>query len=234
MRIQRAGERIQYIGLGDAVRYVAPRAAAAVPWWLSGGILAAQCRAAYQPKGAASYAASKVNLNQPGTNDAIDGAAFPSWAAGTGWTFSTVLLQYLDTTVLHDDAGQVWSMLVQVTGAGSGVVAGDLRASRQFGIFADTGAATHRYHNSGVSTVAGAVAAGNLAIAGAQGYLNGIVDGGAIGVAAQQSSNIYIGAGNNNPAPYFCFTGTVVAVSIYSVTITAPQVAAVAAAMAAL
>jgi len=37
------------------------------PWWLSGGIAAANCVAAYQPKGAASLEASYVNLANPGT-----------------------------------------------------------------------------------------------------------------------------------------------------------------------
>ena len=45
------------------------------------------CVAAYQPKGAASYAASKINLANPGTYNAYEGAA-PSWNSATGWTFS--------------------------------------------------------------------------------------------------------------------------------------------------
>lgn len=56
-------------------------------WWLSGGIAAANCIAAYQAKGAASYAASLVNLANPGTYNATEGTA-PDWAAGTGWTFN--------------------------------------------------------------------------------------------------------------------------------------------------
>ncbi len=46
---------------------------AEIPWWLAGGIPAENCIAAYQPKGAASYAASKVNLANPGTYDAYEG-----------------------------------------------------------------------------------------------------------------------------------------------------------------
>ena len=60
--------------------------AAAGGWWLSGGIAAADCIVAYQPKGAASYAASKVNLANPGTYDGTDGNA-PTWDAVNGWTF---------------------------------------------------------------------------------------------------------------------------------------------------
>src|SRR4030042_266315 len=70
-------------------------------WWLAGGISAANCLAAYQPKGAASYAASKVNLANPGTYDAVDGVAFPTWAAATGWTFNGVA-QYLTSNCPTD------------------------------------------------------------------------------------------------------------------------------------
>jgi len=64
-------------------------------WWLAGGISAANCLAAYQPKGAASYAASKVNLANPGTYNLSDGAAYPTWDAVNGWTFVDGNLQYL-------------------------------------------------------------------------------------------------------------------------------------------
>src|SRR4030042_328416 len=68
---------------------------AAIPWYLSGGIPKADCLAAYQPKGAASYAASKVNIVNPGTYDLTDGAAFPTWDVVNGWTFADGSLQYL-------------------------------------------------------------------------------------------------------------------------------------------
>jgi len=48
-----------------------PGAVAAIPWYLSGGIAAANCIAAYQPKGAASLAASYANLPNPGTYNAV-------------------------------------------------------------------------------------------------------------------------------------------------------------------
>jgi len=56
----------------------------AANWWEAGG--ASGCLAAYQPKGAADYASSKVNLANPGTYDAYEGIA-PAWAADRGWIF---------------------------------------------------------------------------------------------------------------------------------------------------
>ena len=71
----------------------------AVPWWLSGGIVAANCLAAYTPKGAASLAASYDNNAAPGnglpdgTYDVTEGAAL-SWDAATGW-YDTSTGKYL-------------------------------------------------------------------------------------------------------------------------------------------
>lgn len=51
------------------------------PWWYVEG---KTCVAAYQPKGAASYTASKINLASPGTYDAVPLGAEPLWDSG-GW-----------------------------------------------------------------------------------------------------------------------------------------------------
>jgi len=62
--------------------------AVVTPWWLSGGIPAANCIAAFQPKGAASLAASYVNLASGGaTWDAAPGDA-PGFNTATGWDFN--------------------------------------------------------------------------------------------------------------------------------------------------
>ena len=53
-------------------------------WWLAGGVAKANVFGAYQGKGAGSYAASKSNLNAPGTNDLTETGP-PDWAAGVGW-----------------------------------------------------------------------------------------------------------------------------------------------------
>jgi hypothetical protein len=69
-------------------------ASAATPWYLAGGIAAANCLAAFQPKGAASLAASYVNLATSGaTWDCTAPVAAPTFAAATGWTFTGT--QYL-------------------------------------------------------------------------------------------------------------------------------------------
>jgi hypothetical protein len=74
------------INLGTTLSINRGGGAAAIPWYLSGGIVAANCIAAYQPKGAASLAASYVNLANPGTYNLTNGHATPvNWGATTGW-----------------------------------------------------------------------------------------------------------------------------------------------------
>jgi len=84
--------------------------AAADYWWLAGGISAANCIAAYQPIGAADYAASKVNLANPGTYDATEGVA-PDWDDVNGWKFNGID-DYLNTGVTPEK-DQTWSMIIK-------------------------------------------------------------------------------------------------------------------------
>ncbi len=71
---------------------IAGAAAPATPWYLSGGVDASACAAAWLAKGAASLAASYDNLAAP-ANGAADGTgdlagATPTWDASIGWTCS--------------------------------------------------------------------------------------------------------------------------------------------------
>ncbi len=79
------------------------------PWWLAGGIPQSACVAAYQPKGAASYAASLVNLANPGTYNAAAGNA-PDWDASNGWMFVKANSNYLKTNINPVDG---WSVTVR-------------------------------------------------------------------------------------------------------------------------
>lgn len=90
-----------------SVRTFAPRSVAAglADWWTTSGVT---CVVAYQPKGAATYAASLSNLANPGTYDAFAGSA-PSWDAGVGWTFDQ---RYLRTGLTP---GSTYSMIINYT-----------------------------------------------------------------------------------------------------------------------
>lgn len=76
-------------------------AAVASSWWLAGGISAANCIAAYQAKGAASYKASKVNLANPGTNDLTPISEDPKFDTSYGWYFTRAYSMHLLTGALN-------------------------------------------------------------------------------------------------------------------------------------
>ena len=82
-------------------------------WWDLNGTITS-CVAAYQPKGAASYAASKVNLANPGTYNAVDGTAYPTWDTSTGWKGNGAS-QYLSTGLPYNFK----SAIVRFSGIGS-------------------------------------------------------------------------------------------------------------------
>lgn len=214
-------------------------------WWNLNGAIAT-ATGAYQSIGAASFADSLVNRANPGTYDATVGNA-PAWAAGTGWTFDGVN-DYLKTGIVIN-AFLTWTVVVQFSGAVqlgaanflAGVRFDDFGGGQRFiGVIpqgtAIAGAAYANGYQPGVQAVAKYVA-GNMAVAGTDGYYNG-VDVVNVTVAADAPSgayDLYIGARNERGAgPVLYYQGNITAVSVYNYTLTAPNMLALAARMAAL
>lgn len=222
-----------------AYHVVGGGAAPVVPWYLAGGVSAANCIAAYQPKGAADYAASKVNIAKPGTYDAADGAAYPAWAAATGWTFTGTSSQYLDTGLVPI-LDQTWSAIAIVYTAdasNTSVLFTRTGSNLDFGIFLSN-FTTYIPHNSkNISCTVSSLQNANsvLAVSAKRGYQDGSLLTGTIADGTGTATrSIYIGAGNITGTANFFFTGRIAAVAIYSATLTAPQVAAITTAMNAL
>lgn len=140
------------------------------------------CIAAYSPIDAASYAASKVNLKNPGTYDASDGAAFPTWAAGTGWTFAGGSSQYLDTGITPAAFDNTWSMFVLYSGGGTSgqsplLSAGAYDSTMYFDVWSSDFGANRFFGIGNKSTHgAGKVAAGWIGIAGVKCWFDGALD----------------------------------------------------------
>lgn len=208
-------------------------AAAAVPWYLAGG--APTPIAVYEPLGKADLATSYVNLITPGTYNAAPGTA-PTFDAATGWTFNGTT-QYLTTGVVPASG---YSMLVRVADMGSDVgwIVGAYNSSgnNRFSLGNPNGANRIEYGSGKtVDVVYGAtVASGVLAVAGQQGYRDGSPTGAAIAawngaiVAGLEIARL----GGLGGSPTLAVKIQVLA--IYPDTLTALQVAAVSAAMAAL
>lgn len=94
-----------------------PAGAVAAPpaanWWEAGSAPAPV--AVYQPKGAASLAASYVNLVNPGTSD-IDPQVAPGWSSEAGWSSDgTQWLKAVTDFSLAADQSQ--AVLVRYSGA---------------------------------------------------------------------------------------------------------------------
>lgn len=56
-----------------------------LPWYLTGSVSTADVVAAWQAKAAADYAASLVNLDNPGTDDLTELVGTVPWTSATGW-----------------------------------------------------------------------------------------------------------------------------------------------------
>jgi len=196
---------------------------------------------AYQPKGAASFAASLVDLSGNGNNAGDPGGAnTPGWDAVNGWTFVSVNAEYLTTTfVPQNDQSQ--SMLGQFTNYGfaaaqylCGCRGGAPTIDRWY-IGMRLVAADIYYGNGGVSNVTPTIAAGNVGVAGNSGYRNGVAEGGAIGAyGVAPTQPLYIGSANIGGGPVGPIDASIQAFVVYDCTLTAPQMLAVATAMAAL
>ena len=207
-----------------------PAAAGAADWWDPNGD--GLCIwAAYQPKGAASLLASYTDLSGNG-NDCAPGVA-PTWDAVNGWKFNGTT-QYL-TTTFAPAADQSQTLILQYTNRTGGWCAVGTRGggnNRVFWLYPQDPAGNFvGYGNTNFLNVAPLMNAGNICVAGNQGYRNGAADGGAIALGLQPLFPPYIGARNNAGAvDHYCAVYEQ-ALALYDCTLTAPQVLSVSNAM---
>ncbi len=206
----------------------------ATPWWLSGGIAADNCVAAYQPKGAASYAASKINLASPGINNLIDGANYPTWNSTDGWMGDGT--QYLRCTALPT-GDQTYSAFIRI----SNIILVDLKVmfgvynSGEGGLYIQSNSTTKNFL-TGTKALSKAErnTSGVYGIAGKTAYYNGAGAGDiATGTGSDPTVDMLIFALRRG-TPQQIITAHIQAFAMYNATISAAQVAALTAAMAAL
>lgn len=218
-------------------------AAAAVPWWLAGGVEAANAIAVYQPKGAASLAASYSNLANPGTYDAAPGVA-PTWASATGWTFSGT--EYLLSSLSPNQRPLTYILRIKTTGttgyrtliggdASGDAYSFDLTATTNVPRLLKQNAVLIGNATSGFASGADTVVAVTYSAAGAYSHhLNGSGNGSGTNNIAPGSSDTMVFGMQRPIAPQQPYNGKIFAIAVYNTTLTAPQVAAVSATMAAL
>lgn len=190
-------------------------------WWAVGGI-AASAVAAYRAIGAADYATSKVNLVNPGTYNASDGTAYPTWASATGWTFVAASSQYL-TTTLAIGANKNYSVLVRFSNADSGTqaVVGCFTTANTSALYMRPNIAgpfsAYVYGCTTGTVNATAATSGVMGVCGPTPYMNKVAqavytqDG--TGAGAQP---FYMGCANVNGSASSFYGGKIQAVAIYS------------------
>lgn len=216
------------------VEVLQPRASAsASTWWDNNGAIAG-CVAAYAPKGAADLAASYVNLANPGTFDTAPGVA-PTFNTADGWTFNGSTTKLL---VGLSAAAKPFTIVARITVtslAAPGTVVGP-SAAGGMQLRTDAGTGTLSYlsafsANLATSSTSVVVATPVIVAVTYSGsgvvtfYIDGIAAGTATNNQTFSASTIVVGmndagAGNGEP-----FSGVMAAISMYSATLSAGEVA---------
>ncbi len=138
-----------------------------LPWFRAGG--APQPLAAYCPLGAASLAASYVNIANPGTYNAAPGVA-PTWNASNGWIGNGSA--FLNTGIVGSTD---FTVVVRVSGVASGAYTAFGVWGTQFAVFPNL-SGNVRYWTADIHQVAPGLSAGVLALNRVAGYRNGAFD----------------------------------------------------------
>ena len=230
-------------GIQGALGRSVKRASSASTWWdLSGTITS--CVAAYQAKGVASYAASKVNLANAGTYDLSEGSA-PTWNSGTGWTFNGTSQFLFATALISPDVfpnNQTWSIAARfVMGTGGSGYAGPcgIRAGNGYGFGWATNSTRSQiyYHNSNGTKGLYSGTSGTFVNAGTTAYKDGTSIG-TIGTAPVSVDGYVFSVGcshsDTGSVQSYFFPGDIIAISIYNTALTSTQVGLLTTAMAAL
>jgi len=209
-------------------------------WWLAGGVISEDdVVAVYQPYGADDYAASKVNLANPGTYDLTNGSNYPTWDIDYGWIFEYSERQYLVSTIVPASG---WSMIVKFNFSRpvypilsySGMIGVNAETSTKFEMapaWANTG--VRFYAAGGINQISsGFYSNGIMSMLGQQPCYNGATDGAACADwSGEQTYPISIGALNTANTIGYHFQGIISHIAIYRTIITSAQLAAVEAAI---
>ena len=199
---------------------------AAEAWWKVPG---KTCVGAYQAVGAKSSDASYINLANPGANDLKLAGAAIMGSSEKGWRFTG--RTYLDTGIAPASG---YSVIVRVANCRGGMPIGEKGGNRD--IYFQLGATGiwWRYGNKTVRRAPG-FAEGVLALAGPRAYRDGRLDIDTGGTwSAGKGRSLYVGARNLRGIGADLFNGDILAVAVYSETLTAEEVAALTARMKAL
>lgn len=211
---------------------IAGQGGGAVPWWTVAG---RTCHAAWQAIGAASLAASYVNLANPGAYDLAAGIA-PTLNAD-GWVCDGTC--WLRTGIVPPGT-QDWTIICRFSN-GSGItrsvmgcsMAGD--GQKCYLYPRRNGTADNYVVGNGTAVYTGVrLAAGVLAVAGSRAYLDGEETANNIGQYTGNVPEMYLCGLNYEGQPTAPWVGSIQAAAAYPAALTAAEIAALSIRMAAL
>jgi len=206
-------------------------------WWLAGGIHPSQVVAAFQPKGAVDLAASYINLNNPGTNNATVGTLEPLFSSSYGWQFDGSSNYFLVGPTANSSGFAIRYTNASVASVHpAGVRDGNHRVSV---IPIGSSGAEHGFYNSKdaiARTASPQRTDGVLLINRNNGAYNGEITADTNPADAEPALQYFIGAHNANGSIGLRYSGEVQAVIFFAsgVTLTGAQISAISSAMAAL
>lgn len=203
-------------------------------WWLAGGIDPSSVDGAYVALGAASKAASLINLADPGTNDLTE-AGTVTWSAVAGWSgFSAA--NYLQSAFPPDDNRGIILRVATMTGTVIGIGAcGVWDTTNALGMTLRTSARVARRGSSGstsfgASTIA-ALTAGVIRSSNSsrqRAWANTSFTAISDNTAITSAINMPIGRTVDGAGTYVdYFAGYILAAVIYNAALTDDQAAAV-------
>lgn len=202
-----------------------------IPWYLSGGVLASDCIAAYQPYGSVTLAGSYVNVVNPGTHDLTVGVA-PELTAN-GW-YSQYGNRYLISDILPSATMTVIARVLNINNYyPAGRICGASDAGGAWGISGVESGFILGYYNGTAAGRYGNVIGttsftGTTAMAGKRAFSDGVFRGLAGGVGTIPNLPLWIMRDNSATNNYI--RNTLMLLSFYSVTLSDTQVSAISAA----
>ena len=218
--------------------------ASSTDWWLQGGISASNAIVVYQPKGAANYNASLINLANSGTYNAVAFSTAPTFDTSYGWYYNNN--QYMYTPFQGQD-GNKYSVIIRFTDSRSDtygwLFGGRTSANNnRFSLMTSMNTDDHGYEINSIRTTYGArVSGGVLCNASGKLYLDGSYETGdevaldyetvRLGIGCQ---NYGTGTADDAAQPANGFIGKIQALAIYDIALSPTQVAALTTAMNAL
>lgn len=201
-----------------------PRVTYSTSWYTgAGAVPAANCIGAYRARGAASQAASYVNLANPGVYDLTVPSSAPTWNTATGWSGDGT--QWFSTGINPAGTNKTYSAIFKYKNATTtgtrGLFGYHVGLNDSFQVAFQSG--THHVFSSGyVNDTHTPLGHGTIYIAGNQFSWSGLWGSTIPAGSALASGNILLMSNGEDP-----FIGDVIAFAVYDIALTADQISAI-------